>query len=664
MNMKKLLTFLFALLMISTFSFGSGLQFTWTGAADFDWKNSQNWQVSLLVPNPTPIPAGTATWPGQNPLDTDDYVLFNDGSTSTIINVPSCTIGRLEVNSSAPVTDITLQASGLSSTITIKGGVVFTNLWHVRIEDGCALRCNIPYHEVKIVCQPGVNFWQKNNATFDPALYSTCTTDKGFILEADANGHAEYIQQLNTNQAVKGYCQYFMDINKYHYVSCPITTVVPPNAEFLTNPCRIQNTLCVFDGDYLRKFTNGIGWDNWMGNESCFNPLIGNPVEIETGRGYEYYGHPASPSIHEFYGTFNSGTGTLGAITLPVTSAGWNFVGNPFASSITFGEYGGGATAGQGWTWDKGYTDPVAYWYDNCGPGFYRSYNWNTGIPQLPIPPICSGPDIKILPRGQAFFVHVTNFDGSPLKKHEIKISNLARVFRNSYPIGKAAAENQLNLSLNDASGNVIDYVYFGFRDDGSTEFNRLLDAYKIYNNVTNASQIYCRTTDNIDVSVKVLKLTTGITMYPVYLQVNNTGTYSIDASNMNTFAQNTGILLKDNETNTTVDLKVSPVYTFTATAGYNDARFSLYFSDVLGINNINDNTFKVYSYDNSIYILNNDPKNMTGTVLVYDMIGKQMIQENLSSAITRINTNLNKGFYIVSIQTANGAYNQKVYIN
>ena len=109
----------------------------------------------------------------------------------------------------------------------------------------------------------------------------------------------------------------------------------------------------------------------------------------------------------------------------------------------------------------------------------------------------------------------------------------------------------------------------------------------------------------------------------------------------------------------------MNPFYTFTATAGDDDARFSLYFTDVLyGINNL-DNTFKVYSYDNSIYIQNNDLKSTTGNVLVYDMIGKEMMQVKLGNdAITRINTNLNTGFYIVSVTTDKGVYNQKVYIN
>jgi hypothetical protein len=163
---------------------------------------------------------------------------------------------------------------------------------------------------------------------------------------------------------------------------------------------------------------------------------------------------------------------------------------------------------------------------------------------------------------------------------------------------------------------------------------------------------------------MKTLKLANGNMMYPVWLRVLGTGTYTIEAKDL-TLSANSGVTLKDNKTNTTVDLKVNPVYTFTATAGDDDARFSIYFSDVLGLNKLDDGSFKVYSYDNSIYIQNNDQKSSVGTVLVYDMIGKQMMQEKLSSdAITRINTNLNTGFYIVSVKTDKGVYNQKVYIN
>jgi hypothetical protein len=672
MNMKKLLTFLFALMMISALSFGAGNQFVWNGSVNTDWQITGNWTITNT--------GGTATWPGQNSgTENGDYAIFNDGNSWTVINVPTCTLSRLEITPLGPFpTYLSLEGAFNGATITFDGSISYANLWNVKIDDNCDLNCN-GTNKVKIIVDLNANFWQKNASTFEPATYVTCTTDQGFTLKAGPATHGEYIQQLTCAQPVMGWQEFYLSpgANRWHYISLPITTVVPPTGEFLSSFCRTHNTLCVFSGDYVRKYINGTSWDNWLGACSLFTPLTGNPIEIETGRGYEYLaGSVSAPAVHTLFGTFNSGTSGIpilsygtwsnanGTFSNTISAVGWNLIGNPYASSITFGEVSGAPTAGQGWTWNNLFTDPVAYWWDNniTPGGAYRYYNWYTGDPQ-PFPPNLPGVDPKVIARGQAFFVHVTTGGINS----DITVSNDARVFRDSYLIGKSSAVNKLNLSLNDASGNYLDNVYVSFREDASTtDFDRLLDAYKLFNDITNVSQLYGKTTDNIAVVQKSLKLTTGNIMYPVYMKVSNTGTYSIDATSVNTFSQNTGILLKDNKTNTTVDLKVNPVYTFTATAGDDDARFSLYFSNVLyGIEKLNSNAFTVYSYDNSIYIQNNDPKSVGGTILVYDMIGKQMMQQNLNSdAITRINTNLNKGFYIVSIKTDNGVYNQKVYLN
>lgn len=670
MNMKKLLTFLFALMMISALSFGAGNQFVWNGTVSTDWQITGNWTITNT--------GGTATWPGEKNTEYGDIVIFNDANTWTITNVPDIKISRLEItgNSGFP-TAVTLVGAYDGATITFDGTISYANLWNVKIDDFCDLNCSgIAGNKVKIVMDVKTNFWQKNNSTFEPATYAQCTNDKGFILKAGLNNHAEFIQQLSCGQEVKGWQEIYLTAGStnWHYISLPITTTEAPVNEYLTNNCRTANTLCVFSGNYVRKYNNGVSWENWLGPCSLFGPYPPNPIVIETGRGYEYYAGTGTSPVYALYGTFNSGTSgipilsdvawswapSLNPFSNTVSVPGWNLIGNPYPSAITFGEVSGAPTAGQGWTWNELSTDPTAYWWNNT-VGSYVSYNWYTGDPS---PPAWPGyPDPKILPRGQGFFVHVSS--GGPTSN--ITISNDARVFRNSYQIGKSTAVNKLNLSLNDATGKFIDYVYISFRDDvRTTDFDRLLDSYKFFNNNTNVSQLYCKTTDNIDVVQKSLKLETGNVMYPVYMKVTSTGNYSIDATSISTFSQNTGIVLKDNKTNTTVDLKVNPVYTFTATAGDDDARFSLYFTDVLyGINNINNNIFKVYSYDNSIYIQNNDLKSTTGTVLIYDMIGKQMMQQNLNGdAITRINTNLNKGFYIVSIKTDNGSYNQKVYIN
>jgi hypothetical protein len=264
------------------------------------------------------------------------------------------------------------------------------------------------------------------------------------------------------------------------------------------------------------------------------------------------------------------------------------------------------------------------------------------------------------MPRGQGFFVHNKVGGAGNLF---IGVNNLARVFVNKN-IYKESRPNIINFTLNNLDNPTVDYLSVYFLEGAKYEYNSSSDPLKLFS-LTEKTEIYIKTTDNIDVMTKTLPAVSGNTMIPVSLNVKADGNYSLNASEINSFAPNTGIILKDLKTNTSVDLRTNPSYSFTASIGDDPIRFGLYFTDVLyGINSLVDNPFKVYSNDNYIYIQNNDLKNTSGTVVVYDMIGKQILQENLNSAMTRINTNLNKGFYIVSIKTNNGSYSQKVYLN
>jgi hypothetical protein len=621
------------------------LENKWQGGVSGDWQSLNNWSLGHL---PT----------------TGENNIFDNGLTIDCYNVPSATLNNLYIkyNTNNIPTSVTLR-TGLATSqqndgqeITflpsLQGGAHYAD---IDIENGCSLNCNVIGQRVKIICEPGVHVSLASFANFHPAQYSPPVFEKGFILKTNNIRHAELIQQDNTSQNIKGWVEYIFDDNKYHFLTPPITSVWPLTGEFLNIFYRKPNCLCVFNGDYLRKFTNGVGWGNWLGNVgSCTSATI---VNIETGKGYEYYGNPLNnpTGLYSFYGPLNTGSVTV----LATISAGWHFIGNPFPSAVSFGPYNqNNPTPGPGWTWDCGYIDPVAYWWDNRNGGFYRFYNWYIGSGNS-----LNQAESRTIPRSQGFFVNVV-FTSPP--ESNIIIGNQARIFRGTEQIGKSILTNNMNVTLNDASGKIIDEALINFRDDASgNDFDRLRDAYKFYNDITNVSQLYFKTTDNVDVALKTLQLINGQVMYPLYMKVVYTGTYSLDVKDISTFSPNTSILLKDNKTNTTVDLKVNPVYNFSANAGEDDARFSLYFTNVLGFHTLCDNNFKVYSYDNSIFIQDNDPKGSKGKIFVYDMIGRQMMQQELyNEAITRINTNLNKGIYIVSIKTDKGVYNQKVYIN
>jgi len=60
----------------------------------------------------------------------------------------------------------------------------------------------------------------------------------------------------------------------------------------------------------------------------------------------------------------------------------------------------------------------------------------------------------------------------------------------------------------------------------------------------------------------------------------------TLTATNMQSFEQNTQILLKDELLNQTIDLRQQPVYSFNYTQGNNEHRFNLLVGGTIGIEN------------------------------------------------------------------------------
>jgi hypothetical protein len=666
MNMKKLLTFLLVM-AIASLTFGAST--TWQGGAAGDWQNAGNWTGGLPALGNDPVIGATT-------------ILGGSPTVVVIYHVPTVNLNNMTITGATPSTncDVTLR-TGAAGGGGNDGQVLnfYTDAAQgshqadINVRYGCVLHCNTAGERVDIWCHPGVRFRVEStlNASlwvdghFYPALYPPCSFHNGLALFAGTNaqgviGHAEFVEQNHSSSpnngltGVRGWVEFdFPNVTaSWHEISIPVAND-PTLKTGVKNICRISNCLCTFEGDYVRKYINGAGggWDVLLGNFFCDNPIL----DVEVGRGYEVWA-VASPK-NQIYGTYNNAP--VGSpITLPmaVGQTGWNFIGNPFPSGIKFTANSGSSPTG--WDWDLFNIEPWVCYWDNGVPVIeggpqYRYYNIVDGT-HIP----ASTNDV--IPRGQGFFAYAYN------GFYAIKIDNQARNFQTTTSIGKSvevSADNLLRVDL--SNGTSGDEVLIKMNNqDATPNYDMKGDFYKMFQNSSDRSEIYSRTADNVNVVLNSLKPTTGTVAVPVYVNVGPTGTYTLTISE-NTYSAKTGILLRDTKTNTTVDLRTTPSYTFTATAGDDPARFIITFTDVLsGINNLSSNGFGFYSFENSIYVQNNT-KNISGTITVYDMIGKEVVQTNLANdAITRINTNLNKGFYIVSVKTGDGLYSQKVYIN
>ncbi len=662
--MKKLITILICMVIVGiTYATDN----KWKGGASGDWQDAGNW-TGAHVPTV-----------GEN-------IVFDLGISIDCYNVPSVTLDNIFIKNAAHYvhTSVTLRGGtgndghALMFITSSTGQPSHTS--DIDIAPGCTLNCNFTLQRVQIICEPGIRvlveseldpdtqaFWVDGH--FYPALYTPCEFETGLLLKSGVNylgatAHAELVQQNHTDDVIVGWMEYTLLVNTWHEVSMPVFNDDAYKTPPALNLCRKSNCLCTFDGNYFRKFTNGDpaitghgAWGDLMGNYTDCDVTVLND---EVGRGYEVFSLLPTNYI---YGGFNNASyaspiGTTKFISLPMQSGelGWNFVGNPFPSGLKFTANSGSSIIG--WVWNFTKIDPwVCYWDNNGttnGSGIYRYYNVSTGdkVPSS---------TTDIIPRGQGFFVNVIDESFVP-----IKISNQARNFQTANQIGKSVTtshENSFRLDL--AGGTYNDEVLILMNNQNSTTgYDNGADFKKMFININERSEIFCKTSENIDVVVNSLKPSAGTVTVPVYMNVGPSGTYTLTASE-NTFSSNTGIILRDTKTNIAVDLKTTPSYTFTATVGDDPGRFILTFKDVLfGVNTLSTTDFGVYSFENTICVQNNTSKNINGTITVCDMLGRQLLQQNLGSdLITRINTNLNRGFYVVTVRAGDGVCSQKVYI-
>jgi len=226
---------------------------------------------------------------------------------------------------------------------------------------------------------------------------------------------------------------------------------------------------------------------------------------------------------------------------------------------------------------------------------------------------------------------------------------------------------NTMHLYVTNTTQNIeMDEMAIHFIDNANTNYIRNYDAFKMFRGGTTFSELYTVTNDNINVAIKNYPITDATTIVPVYFQIGPSGNYELKANDLSTFQTNTTVQIIDKKLNLTQDLKSNNVYSFASIAGDNPYRFDILFSGVTnGINKPTNSSIKVFSSGSTIYVVSDSIEAADGIVTVYDMIGKQLISKSLQkNTTTQLNTNLDAGYYVVSVRTNKTVVNQKLYIN
>jgi len=456
-------------------------------------------------------------------------------------------------------------------------------------------------------------------------IKSTASGTGSLVVDANAGSSVSVAANSNVELYLTGSTS-GTEINLWHLVSSPISNGV--SGTFLD--------------DYLLSYDE---------TTNSFSYIVPTTIALTPMQGYEAWAWVSGAKTDVFKGSLNNGNQSFKLTRSWITSGnplyfpgdnGWNLLGNPYPCAIDF-------DAESGWTFGSAQTT-VYIW--NTG-GKYKG-NFASHVRGG----VSAKGGSRYIPAEQGFFLHCT-------ETTTVNMDNNVRVHSTQGYYKSATTEPTTNILRLEASGNGYNHeTVILFNPDATSSYDNY-DAL-FYNGSAASPRIYSVVNNDV-LSINALPQITNNLTVSVGFKVGMPGTYTIRASELNTFGGNVLITLYDLKTSISRNLKVNPEYTFTADTLDNANRFLVIFGLApFGTNDIQaSETVQIYSFGDAVFIKTNSTANTKGQVFIFDPIGKEQFQGNLSGTeITKISPDLSTGYYVVKVVTSESAYSKKVFIS
>lgn len=443
------------------------------------------------------------------------------------------------------------------------------------------------------------------------------TSTAGITVKSDVSGTGSYLDQnassgnvdFSGTQTVE---RYISGDTKYHIFSSAVLTATFGNI-FLSNQGNI----------WVREYVESTNtYVNHIFNESA-----------SQGIGYTIYLSGVSSTTATFTGTLGTGSiakgSSLTGIDITGPGNGWNLVGNPYPSAISWNALTKTNLLASVYAW-------------NAAGGNWDSYNGSAGA-------LTNG----IIPSGQGFFVQVTG--ASPTLTFE----NACRVHGTSSLYYKASRQQDvLSLGVTTGANAYSDKVFICFDSHATSGFDRQYDAYKLRGEAE-APELYT-IADQI-LSIDVRNSIQDSPIIPLGFKSGVSAEYTFTAEGIESFSPSTPIFLDDLVTGVKTDLRQAHSYTFQAEKGEFTDRFRLGFSTV-GIQETELSSLTLYAKDKTVYL--KLPVLLDGTVSVHNILGQPVYNNRIQSdGIMRIPIEGSTGIYMISVVTGHAQRTMKIFI-
>ena len=431
----------------------------------------------------------------------------------------------------------------------------------------------------------------------------------GIVIQSDATGTGSLIQ---ATPGVDGTMQRYIpqrtdNLHGWHFLSSPVAAQAI-QTEFVPSPPG-SGTQGFFSwdepSDLWINTKDGIG--NWAGGfESDFIP----------GKGYLV--NYAADVTKNFMGTLNVADVTMPGLTKSATIyTGWHLLGNPFSSPLTWHT---------GWTLSN--IAAVAKIWNGSGASYS---DINPG---------------DVIPATQGLMVQVTTAPGS------VTIPAAART-HSTQAWYKSSGDPLIKLKANDLSRQTYQECVIRFDPNSTVGYDADYDSYFLPGY---APEFYA-VENGEKLSTDVLPGMDWQTTIPLSFIPTEGSDYSIETVKLENMTQ--PVFLVDLKGNTTQNLNENPVYSFTASAADDPARFLLAFRPLSTGKQTGENTL-IYSHEGILYII--DPGE--SHVEVFNAIGQKMIVgETHNERSYRLKLDLSTGLYIVRLTSGQDIITGKIFV-
>lgn len=648
----------------------------WTGNINTDWNNSGNWTGGVPnVSNDIRIQTvGSGNYPVISSTSASVASLTVDAGASISVN----SLGTLTSEGDV-LNNGTISLTSTTSIVYLKGdwdnnGSFSAGSGKVEFNGSAAqdikgssktvfydlINNNTSGLGVTVQTAQGVR------GTLELKDNTKLTNSSSFILESEASGtgqlaavpsSAQYVGDMTIERYITN------SARQWRYLASPVTNgmVVDWQNEFpitgvFTGASNISQGNPNNPSLYTYDETN-IGGQLSNGYEAY--PTTSNTEILQNGVGYSSYirneyaftldvtGSPriVSGSAHSFGLNFtNTGNSSVD---------GWNLVGNPFPSAISWDAPSG---------WVRSNLDDAIYFTDNENGSNVAYVN---GISNPP------GVSNGIIPSSQAFWVKANG--SSPVLSATEFVKSTSAPGQDFYRTSKNTSDNLLYIKMHQGSETTQEYTAVKFDSLASTLFDSEYDA--IFISSESDYSVSTLDDENNEYAINGMPVLKDILGKELVVNVEGTtGQYIFDFVGLESFDPNYEIYLVDLFLGSEASVFDSPNYAFNITsddASQGDERFRLRFGAFTNASekSLSDAIIEHIVYPNPVSngVLNVriGSELFDATFQLIDMMGRKVFEGTLDETDNRLNlpSHLNSGVFEYVISNGDTAVSGKLVV-